>query len=386
MNLGGTEKAFLSFANELLKLDVELELILLEYKGELLGRIPKEINIKVLEYAKVKNLFENAPLLNLRVLLKQQQWMLFVQYLFYRIVLVKFFNMKFPFYKWLSNLMLASKTHATDVAIAYAGPHELISYLVSEKIVARKKIQWIHFDISKVSFDSKFYTKIAEKFNQFFVVSNFVKQQLLLSNQIFEDKTNVFYNYLPTYNLKKLAKIGISYNDNYKGLRILSIGRFTVEKGMDIALKTAGLLKKSKVDFKWYFVGDGPQKNSLMNSAKLMGLENDIIFLGKLENPYNYLKSCDIYVQPSRQEGFGITISEAKFFNKPIVVTNIPGFKEQIVHKETGYICKGLHAENILEGIKYFLDEKNRTQIISNLAIYKNGNQTEIKEFLKVID
>ena len=53
-------------------------------------------------------------------------------------------------------------------------------------------------------------------------------------------------------------------------------------------------------------------------------------------NPYKYIKNGDIYVQPSRFEGYGITIAEAKALNKPIVASNIPEFKEQLI---TNYFC-----------------------------------------------
>ena len=59
-----------------------------------------------------------------------------------------------------------------DVAIAYAGPMDFISYFVVNKIKAKKKIQWIHFDITKIGFNKNFANKIYKKFDKIFVVSN----------------------------------------------------------------------------------------------------------------------------------------------------------------------------------------------------------------------
>jgi glycosyltransferase involved in cell wall biosynthesis len=81
-------------------------------------------------------------------------------------------------------------------------------------------------------------------------------------------------------------------------------------------------------------------------------LENRIVFLGIKQNPYPYIKMCDIYLQPSRHEGKPIAVEEAKILQKPIVVTDYSSAKEQM----TGYpsyeiaeisedgICKALQT------------------------------------------
>ena len=64
-----------------------------------------------------------------------------------------------------------------------------------------------------------------------------------------------------------------------------------------------------------------------------------------------------IYVQPSRFEGYGITVAEAKALKKPIVATDIPEFREQIIDKKTGILCKD---NNELKcGIKLLIEDKN---------------------------
>lgn len=60
--------------------------------------------------------------------------------------------------------------------------------------------------------------------------------------------------------------------------------------------------------------------------------------LGKKINPYPYIKNCDIYVQPSRHEAFGLVVKEAKILRKPIVCTDFDGADEQIENGKTGII------------------------------------------------
>ena len=82
---------------------------------------------------------------------------------------------------------------------------------------------------------------------------------------------------------------------------------------IDEILKDLQLIVKEKnIDFGWYFVGDGPERTKLENKITEYGLMNNIIITGMQENPYSYIGACDIYVQPSYEESFGLTIKEAQ--------------------------------------------------------------------------
>ena len=81
-----------------------------------------------------------------------------------------------------------------DVAVAYAGPMDFISYFVINKIKAKKKIQWIHFDITKIGFDRDFAAKIYNRFDKVFAVSNEARNKLIDNFPGIKDKTEVFLN------------------------------------------------------------------------------------------------------------------------------------------------------------------------------------------------
>ena len=73
---------------------------------------------------------------------------------------------------------------------------------------------------------------------------------------------------------------------------------------------------------------------------------------------------CDIYVQPSRFEGYGITVAEAKCLGKPIVATNIPEFQEQLIHKKTGLLCKD--NEEMIKMIVELINNKPLVEKMKN--------------------
>ena len=63
-----------------------------------------------------------------------------------------------------------------------------------------------------------------------------------------------------------------------------------------------------------------------------------MILLEKKENPYPYIKACEVYIQPSRYEGKSVTVREAQMLGKPVVITNYATSKSQLEDKVDGVI------------------------------------------------
>ena len=98
------------------------------------------------------------------------------------------------------------------------------------------------------------------------------------------------------------------------------------------------------------------------------------------------MKNCDIYIQPSRYEGYVTTITEAKCFKRPIVATNIEGIKEQIVNEETGILVQ-CNVDELYRGIKKLLDNESlRNKLSVNLSKEKIDTRGELNKLYKLID
>ncbi|MCW5198038.1 glycosyltransferase [Clostridium perfringens] len=108
------------------------------------------------------------------------------------------------------------------------------------------------------------------------------------------------------------------------------------------------------------------------------------MLLGSKSNPYPYIKSCDIYVQPSIWEGFGITVSEAKILNKPIVVSDIPEFIEQIENNKTGLVYSDIN-DMINKIKKLILSNELRKGFSNNLKNEDMNNNYELEKFEKIL-
>ena len=140
------------------------------------------------------------------------------------------------------------------------------------------------------------------------------------------------------YEEKSKEKIEKSFDA--KQYNILTVGRICEEKGQDIIPAIALKLKEKEINYKWYLIGEGEFEEKLRKEIKRLQIENYIILLGKKLNPYPYFRNCNLYVQTSRQEGYGLTLTEAKYFLKPIISSNTAGAMEQIVNESNGIITE----------------------------------------------
>ena len=98
------------------------------------------------------------------------------------------------------------------------------------------------------------------------------------------------------------------------------------------------------------------------------------------ENPYPYIKACDIYAQPSRYEGKSVTVREAQMFCKPVVLTDYPTAKSQIQNGIDGVIVP-MDNEDCAQGIvDFFKNIKLQQQIIRYLHTHDYGNVDEVQK------
>lgn len=217
-----------------------------------------------------------------------------------------------------------------DTAIAYCGPFDFLTVMTLYYINAKKRIQWVHFDVSKFHFNVKMCKRLYQHFDDIFVVSDEAKKELLSVIPEIRNKTKTVHNVISKSQCEKLAEQGNGFVDSVAGKRIVTVGRLSEEKGQDIIPVVARKLKEQGCAFKWYLIGDGKLKNKIEQLAKDNNVQHEIVFLGAQINPYQFLKNADLYVQTSIHEGFCITLGEAKVFGMPIISTEFAGAHEQL--------------------------------------------------------
>lgn len=163
----------------------------------------------------------------------------------------------------------------------------------------------------------------------------------------------------------------------FGGVKLLTVGRISIEKGQREALKALKIMTENGINVYWYFVGDGKDKNYCEKKAKELGIAHRAIFVGNKANPYVYMRTCDVYVQPSRHEGFCLTLAEALCFEMPIVVTDFTGAREQLRNRTNSIVC-GMGENAIAEAIVKGMKMPKCREILSNT--------TSVKPFMELVE
>ena len=265
-----------------------------------------------------------------------------------------------------------------DIAIAYHTPASFPVIYVCDFLKAKKRIAWIHSDVEEYKNELAPYMGYYNKFDNIYCVSKYAMYKFNRQYPELSSKTKLFYNIINKEKIYKLSKDFKPYNDDFKGIRILTVGRLTKQKGQDIIPNIIKTLKDNNLKFKWYLIGDGELYSYVNKKIKGENIEEELILLGRKNNPYPYFKDCDIYVQPSRHEGYCLTLAEAKLFNKPIVTTNFVGANEQIVHFKNGIIVE-FDEKDIAYSIEKLIKDKNIRDKFSN-ALYKENLSNTMEE------
>ena len=166
---------------------------------------------------------------------------------------------------------------------------------------------------------------------------------------------------------------------------LLSIGRFCTAKNYDNVPDICRQIRDRGIDLRWYIIGYGGDEELIRQRIAEAGMQEHVILLGKKENPYPYIKACDIYVQPSRYEGKSITVREAQILCKPVVVTNYPTAPSQIQDGVDGVIVP-LDNEGCAEGIANFIaNTELQNQIVEYLRTHDYANTSEVEKIYEIL-
>lgn len=355
MNIGGTEKSFLNLLGTLSPEEYDVTLLLLEATGGFMEYIPSWVHVEVMSgYSEMRKEILEPPLEIAKHYIKAKR-IIRAACLAFCHLLFKLTNDRTLYYRYVLKGK-ARIQEAYDVAIAYAEPFDFLTVYVLYDIQAKEKLQWVHFDVSKFHFNTKMCRRLYTRFNQINVVSEEARKALLEKIPEIAHKTKTVLNIVSAEQCRALADMGRGFEDRgipRGGIRIVTVGRLSKEKGQDIIPEVVAYLKNHGIAFRWYLVGDGKLRPEIERKCAKYGVSDDVVFLGTMPNPYPYLKQADLYVQTSVHEGFCITLAEAKVFGLPIISTDCAGAHEQldgvanchVVRREVSEICNAMLAE-----------------------------------------
>lgn len=273
-----------------------------------------------------------------------------------------------------------------DVAIAFQ--QGFPCYYVMDKVRAKRKIAWINVDIYNTRHQPSFIKPYYDRYDKVVTVSDAMLQKFIERGLIEKNKLICIYDILNADLIQLQGRDDLPIEYKYPDKKVIvTVARIvTHNKGQDIAIKAAKILKEKGLDFKWILVGDGPDYDKVSKQIEQAGLNDFVILAGLQSNPYPFIRRADVYVQTSRYEGFGLTITEAKLLGKPIVTTNFPSAYNQITDGVNGLIVE-MTPEAIANAvIKVFRNKNLAIQMIESNNAYKNTTSvTESKKVMELI-
>lgn len=142
---------------------------------------------------------------------------------------------------------------------------------------------------------------------------------------------------------------------------IVQVSRLYIqEKGQDLLIEALTLLfyERGIRNFKMHFIGYGESEQELKNLVMEKGLGNNVFFEGKKtqEFIYNHLCDYDLFIQPSRIEGFGLTVAEALAAKLPVLVSDIEGPMEIIDNGRLGMSFESGNIKDLADKIQTVLE------------------------------
>jgi glycosyltransferase involved in cell wall biosynthesis len=140
---------------------------------------------------------------------------------------------------------------------------------------------------------------------------------------------------------------------------ILCVAAHVYKKGIDILINAFKELNEIHQKLKLYLVGDGPLREELERLTQVLGITEQVKFLGSRNRQEikGLMRGCTLFVLPSRHEPFGIVITEALAFQKPVVATAVGGITEIIENYVTGILVEPESPSALVKGMRAVLED-----------------------------
>lgn len=344
---GGSEVALIEFLNHLDRNKYDVTLLLLDDDTEYSYRLKKEIKIG---YIKFDNSFYHS-LASMYALPG-------------RIIKKIKLNKYLPIYDFLAEHSRMPSLSYYDIAIDFYGYGAFTTAFLALNVKARKKAVWLHDEqmpwISNVE-------RYLGNYDRIFGVSKAIKDTFNDRYPEYKEKSDIFYNVIDVKNILKKSTEFYPKEFTRNVFNIVTVGRLTEQKGYDVSIKAARILKDKGIQFKWFAIGEGKDRQKLESLIRKLNLNNNFFLLGRRDNPYPYIKNCDLYVQFSRHEGYGLSVLEARILDKPIIVSNLVVFKEQIKDRWNGLIAN-FDEDSLASSIEeMYVNHRLRNKIKTNV-------------------
>lgn len=216
------------------------------------------------------------------------------------------------------------------------------------------------------------FTRISFKdASKIIAVSNYTKNKIIELYLLKENQIEVVHNALdPDFAVSENIKNNLPYTEKDRLLlTVCRLNKSEPGKGVDTVIKSLPKVLEKVNNLTYIVIGTGDLIEELSNLAIKLKIEKNVIFIENASDNIlkEYFKRCEIFVMPSKQEGFGLVFIEAMNYKKPVIGCDAGGITDIIDHGKNGYLVPENNSDQLSEYlIKLLTDKKNYEYIASN--------------------
>ena len=312
LSMGGEERVLLNVLKNLVELNYDVDLLITWNHREnnlFENEIPEKVNYKFL--------FDNYNGKN--KLIKE----------IYRI------RAKATYLKKVEKII---KENKYDVIIDYSS--NLLKY--NNFDIKVPVFAWIHFSLTfgeKLSADKiEKYKKQYKKYDKILAICDTMRDEFVEILGMDKNKVELVYNPIDLEAIRKKAEnIDKKYENYLKQDYFLQVSRLTEQKQPEHLVDIYYKLKQRGIKEKLYFIGNGEKVELIKQKIKEYKLEDDVILLGQIENPYPFFKNAKLFVHTAKYEGLPTVLLESLAFGTPVVAYDCPTGPKDILGKNSEY-------------------------------------------------
>jgi N-acetyl-alpha-D-glucosaminyl L-malate synthase BshA len=278
---------------------------------------------------------------------------------------------------------LALATKLADIAIHekldlihvhYAIPHAISAYLAREMIRDQHRLKIITTlhgtDITLVGADPSFLRITQYGINRsdaVTAVSEFLKSETIKTFNPTKP-IKVIHNFIKEHPQQNTVcnQLRKRYAPNGESILIHLSNFRPVKRVLDTILIAKRVLEE--ISIRLVLIGDGPDRPIAEKMSRELGIENDVVFLGKQEEVYFLLSLGDIFLMPSQSESFGLAALEAMACGLPCITSNAGGLTELNIHGESGFVAPVGDVEQMSGYVLKILKEPGFKEMLSHQA------------------
>lgn len=352
--IGGIETALVNLINKLDYNKYEVTCLITENYLDLAERLTKNCRLIVATRHSLVTFTKPYKFKKLYNILEEPQGASSFRRLIWRIFNILFKALENHLYSLYIKEQM--KGESFDTAVIYS---DRTAEVAVKAINAKKFLMFYHHGAMRKEYHDRYGY---EKSENIIAVSDNIAKKLKEYRKKYASKIVTINNVIDIDSIIEKSKEPIEdglFSENK--FNIVSCGRLSPVKGLNLAIEAvAKLVEEGYTDINWYIVGGGPIEDDIKKQIAEHKMENHIFMLGMKNNPYPYMKKCDLFIQPSLFEGYSLSIMEAKILGTPIIAT---------------YAAAGNQIENGVDG---FLCETNENSVYENiLRLYKNRDELD---------